>query len=286
MMYFLTVNYNSSRLIEKLIASLPGEGEYELLVVNNSADDRAIYNLQSSRVRVIASPNNLGFGKACNLGLDWIYERDSQSLVWLINPDAYLLPESLTSAREFLIENPEVGILGTEVYEPDGSLWFGWGYFNRGNGEIISMKSPLDYEGKSYKKVEWVTGCSLIINLVHFSAPPQFDHDYFLYCEDFDFCKRYAREGYVVAMTGRIKVIHSPSSITLRYGYLQLTQNIYSYLLSLEKHTSFWILYGRFLRMIFMSLIVLPVKPRFSLAKLAGIKLYGGRLISQYLKRN
>ncbi|MBR8832409.1 MAG: hypothetical protein Cpurp_14635 [Chlorogloea purpurea SAG 13.99] len=52
--------------------------------------------------------------------------------------------------------------------------------------------------------------------------------------------------------------------------------------MSLEKHTSFWILYGGFLRMIFMSLIILPVKPQSSLAKLAGIKLDGGRLIKQF----
>ncbi len=284
MFYFLTVNYNSSGLIEKLIASLPEKGDYELLIINNSPEDEGIDNLQTSWVKIIDSGGNIGFGKACNLGIDRIYQENPRALIWLLNPDAYLLPDSLTSAAEFLTQNPHIAILGSEVYEEDGSLWFGWGYFNRANGEILSMKTGLDYGGESYKVVEWVTGCSLIINLSHFSAPPHFDPDYFLYCEDFDFCRRYAAQGYVVAMTDRIKVIHNPSSITLRYGYLRLTQNIYSYLLSLEKHTPFWILYGRFLRMIFTALIILPVKPGFSLAKFRGILMYCKSLLSRNVK--
>ena len=78
-----------------------------------------------------------------------------------------------------------------------------------------------------------------------------------------------------------MKIIHEPSSITRRYGYLRLTHNIYSYLLSLEKHTTLTILIYRLLRMSFMSLLILPIKPKFSLAKLEGIQLYCQRIISK-----
>jgi N-acetylglucosaminyl-diphospho-decaprenol L-rhamnosyltransferase len=282
MIYFLTVNYNSTSLIERLIASLPDDKHSsQLIVVNNSPEDGCIQQLRSERIKLMEATSNLGFGKACNLGLQWVYQQDAQAIVWLINPDAYLLPDSVVNAEIFFRDCPEVSIAGTEIYEPDGKLWFGWGKFNREIGTINVVEESLNYEDKPYLIPDWVTGCSLLINLQHFSICPYFDPDYFLYYEDFDLSRRYANQGHLVVVTNRIKVIHEPSSITLRYGYLRLTHNIYSYLLSLEKHTNSFILYYRFLRMILMALLILPIQPKFALAKLQGIKLYCQRLLDK-----
>jgi GT2 family glycosyltransferase len=280
MIYLLTVNYNCAELIKRLIVSLNNNSSYHLVIVNNSIEDKNISYLAGEKVKIIEAGDNLGFGKGCNLGLDWIYQQDADAIVWLINPDAYLLPDSLEKAVQFFQQYPEVAIAGTEIYEPDGKMWFGWGKFNPQIGTINVVEESLNYEDKPYLVPDWVTGCSLLIHLSNFSSCPHFDPDYFLYYEDFDFSRRYANQGHLVVVTNQIKIIHEPSSITLRYGYLRLTHNIYSYLLSLEKHTNSTILIYRFLRMSFMSLLVLPIKPKFSLAKLRGIQLYCQRIIS------
>jgi len=114
----------------------------------------------------------------------------------------------------------------------------------------------------------------LLINLKCFAQLPTFDPGYFLYYEDVDFCDRYAEQGHLVAITNQIKVIHEPSSITLRYGYLRLIHNIYSYLLILGKRTNPFILWTRLTRMIFASLFILPFNSKFSLSKLQGIWMY------------
>lgn len=274
--YLLTVNYYSAALVARLIESLPKdpEGDYEVIIINNSPDDQEIRQLQGDKVHLLHSGANLGFGKACNLGLNWIYARNRESIVWLVNPDAYLLQDSLEQAQDFLRKYPEVAMAGTEIYEPDGKIWFGWGKFIESSGTIVVVEESASYDGAPYLKADWVTGCSLLINLQHFSECPQFDADYFLYYEDFDFSRRYAQQGYLVVITNQIKIIHEPSSIVLKYGYLQLTQNIYSYLLSLEKHTKAWILWTRCLRMIVMVVVMLPLKPKFAMAKLKGIMLY------------
>jgi GT2 family glycosyltransferase len=274
--YLLTVNYYSSTLIARLICSLPRDEclSYELIIVNNSVDDEDIVNLVSENIHLINAPENLGFGKACNLGLNWLYSRQPDSLVWLINPDAYLQEKSLEQAQEFFLSYPEVAIAGTEIYEPEGNIWFGYGEFNRSSGTITVAKESATYNNQPYLTAVWVTGCSTLINFKHFPSCPQFDPDYFLYYEDFDFSRRYAQQGYLVVITNQIKIIHEPSSITLRYGHLRLTHNIYSYLLSLEKHSNFIILMSRFVRMVIMALLLIPIKPKFALAKLQGIKLY------------
>jgi GT2 family glycosyltransferase len=281
--YLLTVNYYSSKLIARLIHSLPRDTSlnYELIIVNNSVHDEAIANLARENIQLINAPENLGFGQACNLGLNWLYSSYPNTLVWLINPDAYLLENSLQQAQEFFSSYPEVAIAGTEIYEPEGNIWFGYGEFNRSSGTITVAKQSATYNNQPYLTAVWVTGCSTLINFKHFPCCPQFDPDYFLYYEDFDFSRRYSEQGYLVVITNQIKIIHEPSSITLRYGHLRLTHNIYSYLLSLEKHSSFIILWSRFIRMVIMALLLIPIKPKFALAKLQGIKLF---LQKRYVK--
>jgi N-acetylglucosaminyl-diphospho-decaprenol L-rhamnosyltransferase len=283
--YFLIVNYYSTSLVEKLIASifLNQEENYQIIIVNNSPDDNSIHRLSSNTIIILEAGENLGFGKGCNLGLNWIYEQDSQSLVWLINPDAYLIESSLQQASLFLENHPEVSILGTVVYQPTGEVWFGGGDFIPENG-TITAKDYLSagLETEPYIKVEWVTGCSLIINLKKFKICPQFDSNYFLYYEDFDFCKRYAKEWHIIGLTKEIYVIHQPSSITGNMPEAKIKHSTYSYLLTLEKHTSKLVLLYRLSRITVSALISLPKDTTISINELKGVWLY---CRSRYLKK-
>lgn len=246
-----------------------------MIIVNNSPDESSIYRLKSDSVIIIESGENLGFGRACNLGLNWIYEQNPQAIIWLINPDAYLPENSLKKAYKFLKKYPEVSILGTTVYEPDGKIWFGGGQFNPKNGTIIEIKglSP-ELEEAPYISMDWVTGCSLMLNLRNFTVCPKFDEDYFLYYEDFDFCQRYAKQGHKIGLTQEIPVIHQPSSITSNNPDLKLQHSIYSYLLSLKKHTHPSVLIYRLTRITLTSLIFLPFNFKMSLNKLKGLFMY------------
>lgn len=277
--YIVIVNYNSSALVSRLIASiLMYENQpQKIIIVNNSPEDQDIEKLVSEQIIVLQTKINLGFGQACNLGINWIYQTDKNGIIWLLNPDTYLIENSVKYAEHFFVQYPEISILGTEVYEPDKTLWFGWGRFTKNDGIIIAEKESLDYGVQSYLKVAWVTGCSLLINLKNFLEMPYFEPDYFLYYEDVDFCDRYAEQGHLVAMTNQIKVIHEPSSITLKYGYLRLIHNIYSNLVILEKRTNKLVLWRILIKMIITSFIVLPFNPKFSLSKLQGIWMYLSR---------
>jgi N-acetylglucosaminyl-diphospho-decaprenol L-rhamnosyltransferase len=288
--YFVVVNYYSSDLIQKLIASLPQNQDvsYQVIIVNNSTDDNLLINqppLMKGKAEndypivILDAQENLGFGKACNLALNWIYQKNSEALVWLINPDAYLgETNSLNIAQEFFITYPEVSILGTTVYEESGQVWFGGGNFIKEKG-AITANHFLSSESENIPYIEqpWVTGCSLLIALKNFREIPQFDPDYFLYYEDFDFCQRYKKQGHIIALTKQIRVIHQPSSITSRNQDLKIQHSIYSYLLSLEKHCNNRVLWYRFLLILLTSLITLPLQGKISLSKLKGIWLFWKR---------
>ncbi|PSB04144.1 glycosyltransferase family 2 protein [Merismopedia glauca] len=279
MLYFLTVNYYSTELIQKLLDSIDGDrSNYQFVIVNNSPDDRTIKNLKHQSVVVLESETNLGFANACNLGLNWIYQENAQALVWIINPDTYLKPNSLESVFAFFKTYPKLSLVGTLIYTPTDDIWFAGGRFIPYIGAIFSTNFLGSNPPFPYVSCDWVSGCSLLINLCHFQSCPQFDADYFLYYEDFDFCRRCASQGHQIVITNRLAIIHQPSSITNRNIRVKLKHSTYSYLLTLERYTNPLVFWVRFLRLFFYTLILLPIKTQASLGKLTGI--------TDYLTRN
>ncbi len=276
MIYFLTVNYYSRNLVAQLINSLSCTNtQYQTVIINNSPEDASIYNLQSESVLIIDAGSNIGFGNGCNLGIKWIYTQDTQAIIWIINPDAYL-PEKTLDINRFFKLHPEISILGTIIHTPTGEVWFAGGRFIRATGSILTpdMLTNTDAE---YVACDWVSGCSLIINLANFRECPLFDPAYFLYYEDFEFCRRYANEGYLIAITKQFDVLHQPSSITNRNAFLKTKHSTYSYLLTLEKQTNKLVFILRLIRLVCYAILLMFFKPKIALGKLYGMLNYWRR---------
>ena len=275
MIYFLTVNYYSSELIAKLIGSLPVDRSIECttLIINNSPDDDSIRELKNESVQVLDAGYNMGFGCACNYGMKWIYSQDSQAVVWIINPDAYLSDNSLEKINLFFQSYPEISILGTIIHTPKDEIWFAGGRFIPKTGKI-KTEDLLTNTDAPYIICDWVSGCSLIVNLRNFSDCPQFDDAYFLYYEDFDFCRRYANQGYLIAVTKDFGVLHQPSSITNRYLYRKISHSTYSYLLTLKRYTNDFIFTIRLLRLFVYAFILIFIRPKVAFGKFYGLLMY------------
>lgn len=276
MIYLLAINYYSSQLIAKLINSIsPNQVvEYQIIIVNNSPEEQLIQDLKTDKIVILEAGENLGFGKACNLGLNWIYQQNQKAIIWLINPDAYLLPQALEKVPALFQNHPELSILGTIIYTTTGEIWFAGGEFLPQNGAIIPK--TIDHQDSQipYLKTDWVSGCSLLINLQKFPICPQFDPEYFLYYEDFDFCQRYAKQGHLIAITNQIGVVHQPSTITGKNAFLKFQHCTYSYLLTMERYASKRVLIFRFIRLLLNAIYLIPLKPKVALGKLTGISLY------------
>ncbi|MCV3216717.1 glycosyltransferase family 2 protein [Plectonema radiosum NIES-515] len=276
MIYFLTVNYYSTNLVAQLINSLSWTNtQYKTVIINNSPEDDSIHNLQSESVMIIDAGSNLGFGNACNLGITWIYTQDIQAIAWIINPDAYL-PENTLDINRFFKLHPEISILGTIIHTPTGEVWFAGGRFIRTTGSILNQDMLTNTDAE-YVACDWVSGCSLIINLANFRECPLFDPAYFLYYEDFEFCRRYANEGYLIAITKQFGVLHQPSSITNRNAFLKTKHSTYSYLFTLEKHTNQLVFILRLIRLICYAILLMFVKPQIGLGKFYGMLNYWQR---------
>jgi GT2 family glycosyltransferase len=273
--YFLTINYYSTKLITKLISSIQFSRDipHKTIIINNSPEDASIHLLKNEAIFIKEAGTNLGFGKACNLGLSWIYAQDTQAIVWIVNPDAYLLKTSVDKVSLFFETYPELSIVGTIIYTPNAKVWFAGGCFVRKTGTILAQKF-LTNPDADYSLCDWVSGCSLLINLRNFPDCPKFDPAYFLYYEDFDFCRRYASLGHLIGVTKHLSVIHQPSAITNRNMFKKMKYSTYSYLLTIEKYTNRIVLLLRLTRLISHAFILMLVKPKVGFGKLYGVLLY------------
>jgi N-acetylglucosaminyl-diphospho-decaprenol L-rhamnosyltransferase len=276
MIYFVTVNYYSSDFIKILIASLQTgiTSPYELLIINNSPEDVAVHQLAGEKIHVIEAGDNLGFGNGCNLGIKNVWQRDSQGLVWLINPDATLDQGADHHIQQCFLENPDIAILGTKILSTDGDTWFAEGTFNPWTGSLKHHNRPIhsDQTSALSRSVQWVTGCSFIINLSQFKQQPEFDKTYFLYAEDTDFCLRYAKQGYSVAVTNQALASHKVSSIIGRNKMSMYKNYTFGRLLLLKKHGTILGLLIYFLYSLIIAILYLPIKNDQSRGRLQGTK--------------
>lgn len=274
-LYFLVVNYNSSNLVARLLDSININcpEKYQVVIINNSAADQEIYNLENDSINIIEAEKNLGFGKACNLGLHWIKERDNEAIIWLINPDAYFNSD-VVKAIAFFKNHPQISILGTTTYDSQGEITSAGGTFNAATGALSVVTSLPEDIPEDYIKTDWVSGSSLLINLANFTDCPNFDPRYFLYYEDLDFCLRYSQQGHQIAITHLIKVIHDTSSISdrnIRKKYQYITQ---SYLIHIEKYGNLPVFIVTNIRMSLNTIRLILCRPQQGIGKLIGIYNY------------
>ena len=272
MLYCLIVNYNSYSLISRLIKSISiQEHQCKIIIINNSpVEQNDLKQLESDSVKVIDAGYNIGFGSACNLGISEVYNQDNQALVWLLNPDTFLSDETLSKVVSLFPENLEFSILGTLIYSSDQKVWFGGGTFDKKSGSIFSENLFSLPPHQPYISCDWVSGCSMIVNLKQFQECPQFDRNYFLYYEDFDFCQRYKRQGHIVAVTHQISIVHEVSTITNRNLKNKFYHSTYSYLFTLERYTDKTVFYLRLTRLLIYALILIPIEPAIALGKITG----------------
>ena len=272
--YFVIVNYWCGESIAHLLRSLAQDStdrDYQILIMNNSPEDRSLdsFPTEFAHCTILETGENLGFGRACNRAIAWVADRDPGAIVWLINPDAWLPAGTMAAARS-LLSQADWAIVGTAIDQPDGRPEFRGGRFDRRSGliEPITQEAPTD---SKIQPTDWVSGCSLLINLAAFRVLPQFDRRFFLYYEDFEFCRRYARQGYPVAIAPSLRVIHATSTVTGREPDRKLRWSIGGYLLALAIHGSPWALVYRLARIVVSAIAQWPRQPTRSRAKLQGV---------------
>jgi hypothetical protein len=214
----IIVNYNTRNLLQDCLKSIytlySKPYTLEVIVVDNSSTDGSLQSINSLKwpnLRVIANKKNEGFARAVNQGL----KQAGGKYLLLLNSDIFVKKNALDKLIAFAKNQPQVGVIGGRLLNPDGSLqgscfylptflriirefWF--------NGpSTLNKYVPL---GDKPVEVEAVSGAVFLIPKKVLSKVGFFNERYFMYFEDLDYCRRVRQAGFKVYYLPGAEFIH------------------------------------------------------------------------------
>lgn len=217
MVTVVIVTYQSRGTIEQALASLEPsveEGFADCVVVDNASRDGTADYVESSFrwARVIRSPQNLGFGRGCNLGA----EAATTPYIMFLNPDASIDRASLHTLVEFMQAHESAGIAGPATYDTTASQFQPVGMLLTPMGLIRSTlrlagaypAGRILEAGEAPYPTNWVCGSSMMVRTSMFRRIGGFDPRFFLYFEETDLCLRASRAGCEIWTVGGATARH------------------------------------------------------------------------------
>ncbi len=223
----IIVNYNAGTLLLDCVDSCSDE-DTEVIVVDNQSSDNSIDLLRTKvakatkSVTIIVNESNLGFAAACNIGAS---AAQAASLLFL-NPDCRMDPGALKVLTSTLANNPQSGMVGGLLVDPDGTEQGGgrravptpWRSFVRtfGLARFAHRWPKLFYDFYLHKQplpehpveVEAISGACMLVRREAIEQVGPWDEGYFLHCEDLDWCMRFRMAGWQILFVPEARVVH------------------------------------------------------------------------------
>lgn len=181
MLSIIIVSYNSASVLIKSLDSLISSNRYPVIIVDNASKDNSAALLKSRFpvATIKALPQNIGYGRAANIGL----QTANTPYALLLNPDLSASIEDIQRLSDYSSKDPETAL---------------WGPASRKN----------DFTKEPPVSVDWISGCAMFFDLKKLSNVGFFDENIFLFFEETDLCKRIRDAGYQIKLCRDIYFDH------------------------------------------------------------------------------
>lgn len=216
----IIVHYRTPALLLDCIKSLRHEIDPQrdvIIVVDNASPDGSATQLrQISGIRLIESPNNLGFAGANNIGIQAV---DAERYL-LLNPDTVVRSGAIQILHDFLDRNPQAAMAGPRLESLDGHPQLSTFGYHTPLGELLIganvgvltrlFKSAIVYGQIPQEtcRVEWLAGACLMIRSEVIRRVGLLDARFFMYYEEVDFCRRARKLGFDCWYVPQARVAH------------------------------------------------------------------------------
>ncbi|QIK76988.1 glycosyltransferase [Nocardioides piscis] len=237
------VNHDSAEDTVGCIASLEASHDLDMdvVVVDNSDSETsrsALAALVGDRAVVLSSGGNLGYAGGSNVGIRHCLGRGNQ-LVWLLNPDTRVEPETLPRLIELLGDVRDCGVVGPRIVHPaahdaEEIVWFDGGIVDEdkaGETRHLHQGRPISrVPSPGAHDVDYITGASLLTRRTVLETIGLLPEDYFLYFEETQWCRDVAAAGWRVMIEQRARMLHhqrSTGALPSPYHLYYMTRNRY-----------------------------------------------------------
>jgi GT2 family glycosyltransferase len=223
----IIVNYNTYALTCQCIQSVIDKTQhinYEIILVDNASKecDAQLFKDKFPEITLIKNPENSGFAKGNNLGIS----QAKGKYILLLNSDTELINNAVYEAYQVMKSDATIGVLSGKLLYPDGKVQGVTGRFPTITAEIRELLrlnkgftqeqranyylgSEFDYETPI--EADWVWGAFFLFPKEILAQFPKnkLHEDFFMYCEDIQWCWHIKKLGY--------KVVYSPKPVAYHY---------------------------------------------------------------------
>jgi len=244
---FLIVTFKSGESIHRCIDLIPKK--YPVLVIENSADNFFKGDLEKkyNNVKCILAGENLGFGKASNIGLNLVKSK----YTFLINPDTLLTSNSIEQLINYSQKINDFTLLSPVMQDSEDKNY------------RIYKKKLLPINTSEYLEVDFIKGFAMFFNMSKFKNIGFFDEKIFLYFEEDDLCRRVRNLNQKIYVIFSSKIIHAGGQshnkeFNEEMDHSRHWHHMWSYFYYNKKHFSYlYALLITFHKLIFYSLKVI-----------------------------
>jgi GT2 family glycosyltransferase len=223
---FLTERWKPERVIDNTTerAEQPAFGEGPAQASSGNAAGFA-------SLTIVRNTHNLGGCGGFNTGFAWVESLPSPPhYVWLVDDDVDLPADALPRLVRTAASDPSIGLVGSRTVDFDDrhTTIETTIYFNPDTGamaphpppghrmhdshrrwieQVGDVRGPREFSG--VREVDVLSACSLLARWSAVRTVGYWDRRYFIYCDDADWCLRFARAGHRVVLDLDAVVYHT-----------------------------------------------------------------------------
>lgn len=221
------VNYNGGALLAECVRSvLQSSVPLKICVSDNGSHDESLACLRSGLgdhplLEIIENRENLGFARGNNI----VLPQCGGDYLLFLNPDCIIGPDTLARMIEVMAQHPEAGMAGCLLVNPDGTEQAGCRRFVptpwRSMVRVLRLHElirnhprfrPFIMVGLPLPEapvpVEAISGAFMLVRREALEAVGPMDENYFMHCEDLDWCVRFREAGWKILFVPQVRTVH------------------------------------------------------------------------------
>lgn len=215
------VSWNTRDLLAGCLESVQqSDPATEVIVVDNASEDGSPQMVREHfpNVQLIQPGENTGFSKGNNLGMQAAHSQ----YILLLNSDTVVLDEALPTLTSYLDSHPEVGLVGPQLLNADGTVQPSRRRFpilltavfestwmqSIAPRRILSRYYVEDQPDDEIQAIDWLTGAVLLVRREVVDTVGGLDEGFFMYSEELDWQRRIHDAGWEIVYNPAAQVVH------------------------------------------------------------------------------
>lgn len=212
---------------------------FEFWIVDNNSQDGSVAAIRERfpQVSLICNATNAGFTGANNQAI----RECTGEYIFCLNPDTICKEGAIDRMVEYLDEHPTVGIVGSKLFNTDGTLQSSCRNFmttrhlilqhmlpwNKISNKLAGKISLMYWNHNETRQVDWLLGASLMIRRKCLDQIGLKDESFFIFHEDSDWCFQAKKAGWKVVFVHDAEIIHHGSGTVGKLWGADLNIEIY-----------------------------------------------------------